>query len=182
MRRGPVFLGMLSPQPETTQRRNRIPDGPTQARFSDSERAMLRAPPTFYDPAFAHLVIETMSDGYSFGGIAGKIGVSRRTIDSWRQRYPEFEEACSRAMAVRQRWWEERLIHVALTGGIGSQGTVAMFGVCNAGPNDWKMKQEIEHTGQLTLAALVESSMKAIEARTIEGIAIEEPNEAEFFD
>lgn len=150
----------LSPLPEETKRR-------------------LLSPQTLYDPSFAQAVIEDSSDGYSLGGFAGRIGVARRTIDNWAASHPEFALAVSRAKAARQRWWESILIHVAQTGGTGSQGQIAIFGVINTGAGDWKQKQEIEHTGQLTLAALVESSMKTIEGQTIEAQAkIAEPDQS----
>lgn len=145
-----------------TPKRNRIPDKPTQAAFTEEERQMLRKAPRFYEPEFAQAVIEKMSDGYSFGGFAGQIGVARRTINKWMELHPEFEEACSRAMAVRQHWWETKAIEVATTGGQGSQGQMVIFGLINAGREDWKQKQEIEHSGQVTLAALVENSMRLI--------------------
>jgi hypothetical protein len=52
---------------------------------------------------------------------------------------------------------------------------------------DWKDKMEVEHSGVVTLAALVQQSLEAIEARregaTIEGQAIElQPDESSFFE
>lgn len=124
---------------------------------------MLRASPTRYDAAFEQSVIEKMSDGYSLGGFAGQIGVARRTINLWMEKHPAFKQACERAMAVRQHWWETKAIEVATTGGQGAQGQMVIFGLINAGREDWKQKQEIEHTGQVTLATLVETSMRSIE-------------------
>lgn len=147
-------------------RRNRIPDKPTQVPFTPEQRAMLRKPMRFYDPSFAEAIIEKMSDGYSLGGFAGQIGVARRTINKWMELHPEFEEACSRAMAVRQLWFEDRFLEVCKTGG--SQAQPIMFGLMNAGREDWKQKQEIEHTGQITLASLVESSLRTIDAQAID--------------
>jgi hypothetical protein len=150
------------------QRRNRIPLTPTQAPFTEDERAMLRKPMRYYEPELAQLVIEKMSDGYSLGGFAGQIGVARRTINRWMELHPEFEESCSRAMAVRQHWFEKRFLDVCETGGAGSQGQAVIFGLINAGREDWKQKQEIEHTGQITLASLVESSLRTIDAQAID--------------
>lgn len=152
----------------TPDRKHRIPDSPTLPRFTDAERKMLRGRPSSYRADFAQDVIEDLSDGYSLGGYAGRIGVARSTLNIWMERYPEFKEACARAAAVRQRYWEKILIHVAETGGTGSQGQIAIFGVINAGREDWKQKQEIEHTGQVTLATLVETSMRAIEGQLVD--------------
>jgi hypothetical protein len=155
-------------------RKHRLPDRPTQKPFTPEQRSRLRAPPPQYNPAFAGDIIEKMADGYSLGGFAGQIGIARTTIDHWRRDYPEFDVACARAMAVRQLWWERQAIEVARTGGQGSQGQMVIFGLINAGREDWRQKQEIEHTGQLSLAALVEQSMRQINPPTIEGQATEQ--------
>jgi len=149
-------------------RKHRIPDGPTLPPLPDETRALLRGRPSSYKPSFAQELLEDSGEGYSLGGFAGKIGVARSTINDWVARYPEFAEACARAKAARQRWWESILLHVAETGGQGSQGQVAIFGAINCGAEDWRQKQEVEHTGQLTLASLIERSMKTIEGRIVE--------------
>jgi hypothetical protein len=164
---------MIKPQPPTTRRKHRMPidEAPKLGALSKSSQSLLREPPTRYDPRFTQLVIEDMAQGYSFGGFAGRIGVSRKTINDWREKHPEFDQACSRAQAARLRWWEEKALEVMRTGGQGSQGQMAIFGLVNAGREDWQHKQQVEISGQVTLADVVEASMKAIEARTIEGEA-----------
>jgi hypothetical protein len=158
-----------------TQRRRKhhtpIEEAPKVPALSESTQNLLRAPPTRYDPRFIQLVIEDMAQGYSFGGFAGRIGVSRKTISDWREKHPEFDQACARAQAGRLRWWEEKALEVMRTGGQGSQGQMAIFGLVNAGREDWQHKSTVEVSGQVTLADVVEASMKAIEARTIEGEA-----------
>ena len=79
--------------------------------------------------------------------------------------------ACARAQAGRLRWWEEKALEVMRTGGQGSQGQIAIFGLVNAGREDWQHKQQVEISRQVTLADVVEASMKAIEARTLESEA-----------
>jgi transposase len=164
---------MINDQPPKARRKNRIPVGepPQYGPLSESSEKLLRAPPTHYDQRFAQLVIEDMAQGYSFGGFAGRIGVSRKTISDWREKHPEFDQACARAQAGRLRWWEEKALEVVRTGGQGSQGQMAIFGLVNAGREDWQHKQQVEISGQVTLADVVEASMKVIEARTIEGEA-----------
>jgi hypothetical protein len=152
---------------DTVHRKNRFLDKPTSPPYPEDVQRRLRAPSPRYSPEFAHLVIETSCEGYSFGGFAGKVGIGRSTVNAWREKHPEFDEACARADAARQHYWESILLHVAETGGTGSQGTVAMFGVLNVGRHDWSNRQQVEHTGTLTLSSLIESSMKAIEARRL---------------
>lgn len=153
-------------QSDRVKRKHRLPTEPTQEKFTEREMTMLRERPRSYGPDLAQSVVEDMGEGYSFGGFAGRVGIGRSTINLWREKHPEFDEACSRAMAVRQRWWETLAIHVAKTGGIGSQATMVITGLMNAGREDWQQKQVVEHSGQVTLAALVESSMKAIAERS----------------
>jgi hypothetical protein len=87
---------MINHQPP--RRKNRIPidEPPQYGPLSESSEKQLRAPPTHYDPRFAQLVIEDMAKGYSFGGFAGRIGVARKTINDWREKHPEFDQACDR--------------------------------------------------------------------------------------
>ena len=43
-----------------------------------------------------------------------------------------------------------------------------MFGLINSGREDWKNKQEVEISGTITLASIVESTLKTIEAKVID--------------
>lgn len=130
----------------------------------------LRGPATSYRPEFCQLVIEMANEGHSLGAFAGRIGISRPLATKWMRVYPEFGEACSRAGAGRLWFWETKLLHVANTGGSGSQGQVAIFGVLNAartcenpGALDWVNKQEIEHSGNVSLANVVERMMDKLD-------------------
>jgi hypothetical protein len=112
--------------------------------------------PTKYDPAYCDQVLDDMAEGYSLTAFAGKIGVTRSTINEWREHYPDFSVACTRALALRLRFWEQTALSVAAkgTGGPGA-ATVITFGLKNMGGDEWRDKQTIEHTvDEDTAAAL----------------------------
>lgn len=106
--------------------------------------------PTKYDPKFCDAVEAFMAEGFSLTAFAGDLGVSRATIDNWMKEFPEFLEAVSRSKAKRLAFWERTAINVASkgTGGPGA-ATVIVFGLKNMGGDEWKDKQEVEHTGTM---------------------------------
>ena len=123
----------------------------------------LRGRPTAYKAEFCQLVLELAAQGFSLGGVAGQIGITRSTINKWIDAHPEFSEACSRAAAGRLWFWESVSIHVGLTGGSGSQGQMAIFQLLNAArcidnvkAVDYIDRKEIEHSGNISLAGVVE--------------------------
>jgi transcriptional regulator with XRE-family HTH domain len=88
-------------------------------------------------------VIETLSKGLSLTAFAGEIGVSRDTINEWRRNYPEFSVAVNKATAKRVLWLENRLYASTL----GPQVTSTIFALKNADPDEWREKQQLEHSG-----------------------------------
>lgn len=63
-----------------------------------------------YDPKYGEEIVRMSQMGYSLNAIAGHIGISRRTLDLWRQKHPEFAELCENAKFMRQYSWETTLI------------------------------------------------------------------------
>lgn len=127
--------------------------------------------PTGYKAEFCQQLLELAAEGYSLVGFAGVLGVSRRTINEWIDVHPDFSQACQRAASGRMWFWETKLIHVANTGGTGSQGQVAIFGVVNAArtaddmrANPWLHKAEIEHSGQISLSGVVDRMFERLNA------------------
>ncbi len=104
--------------------------------------------PSKYSDAYVAEVTSFMDQGYSLTAFAGEIGVARSTINVWMAEHPEFSEAVSRAQAKRARWWEDRLRHIAEKGGGPGAATAAVFGIKNAAPEDFRDKQEHEHSGK----------------------------------
>lgn len=100
--------------------------------------------PSKYEPRFCQMVIEHMSDGASMTSFAAEIGVARSTINEWMAAHPEFSEAIKIAKAKCAAWWER-------LGRQGAQGgevnpTLVIFGLKNMAADDWREKQELEHT------------------------------------
>lgn len=102
------------------------------------------ARPTKYDPAFCEQAFEFMSEGYSTKAFSGSIGVSLSTVYKWMEEYPEFSEAIKAAQASGAMWWEKTLKQVASTGD--GNASAAIFGVKNRSQEEWKDKQDVNHT------------------------------------
>ncbi len=108
--------------------------------------------PTKYEPRFCEEVEDLMAQGYSLGAFAGHVGVARSTINEWIDNHPEFSEAVSRAKAKRLLMWEGIGLKVAQYGGSGGQATMTIFGLKNMGEDEWRDKQEFEHSGGAELS------------------------------
>jgi len=108
--------------------------------------------PTKYEPRFCDELEACMAEGYSITAFAGKIGVSRSTINEWMSANPEFSEAVSRAKGKRLLHWETAALKVAKEGGGPGTATVIVFGLKNMGDDEWRDKQEFEHSGGAELS------------------------------
>ena len=100
--------------------------------------------PSKYDPSYCQKVIEVMGEGLSLTAFAGCIGVDRSTIDEWRKSYPEFSLACTRGMAKRTETLERGLLDPGMPG---PAVNARRFALANAAPEEWREKQQLEHTG-----------------------------------
>lgn len=63
--------------------------------------------PTLYHPSYCDEVVELGRLGKSYVQMAAHFDVGRNTLDGWRDTYPEFSEALTRAKALAQQWWED---------------------------------------------------------------------------
>ena len=57
-----------------------------------------------YKPEYCQMLIDHMSKGYSFESFAGKIGRGVRTIYEWREKFEEFQDACSAGFGRAQEY------------------------------------------------------------------------------
>ena len=64
--------------------------------------------PSLYDPAYCDKVVELGALGKSVEQISSNLGVSLRTMYTWRDAYPEFLHALDEAKAAEQTWWEDQ--------------------------------------------------------------------------
>lgn len=101
--------------------------------------------PTKYEERFCDMVIEHMSEGASITSFAAEIGVSRSTITEWVDQYPEFSAAVKAGKAKCAAWWE-KLGRIGASGAAPVNPTLVIFGLKNMGAEDWRDKQEHDHT------------------------------------
>lgn len=103
--------------------------------------------PTTYDPRYCQAVIEHMSEGASLTSFAASIMCSRSTINEWMAANQEFSEAVKVGKALCAQWWEKVSRANAVEGG--GNATLCIFGLKNMAPDEWREKQEIEHSGKI---------------------------------
>ena len=65
--------------------------------------------PSDYRPEYCERVISFGERGKSLVAFAADVGVDRSTVFRWREAHEEFRNASSRAMALAQAYWEDRL-------------------------------------------------------------------------
>lgn len=64
--------------------------------------------PSLYDPSFCDKVVALGALGKSVEQISSVLGVSLRTMYTWRDAYSEFLHALDEAKAAEQTWWEDQ--------------------------------------------------------------------------
>lgn len=103
--------------------------------------------PTDYKPEYCQMIVEHMTEGASVTSFAAEIGKSRSTINLWMDAFPEFMEAVKTGKAKCAAWWEKKSRINAVEGG--GNATLCIFGLKNMAPDEWREKQEIEHSGKI---------------------------------
>lgn len=98
-----------------------------------------------YKPEFCQVAIDTLKDGHSLTGLAGKLSVTKLTVLNWRKAYDDFDEACRVGTAAAVAWWEERAREAAQTGK--GNAAVIIFGLKNRARDDWRDRIDHTHTG-----------------------------------
>lgn len=100
--------------------------------------------PSDYKPEYCDLVIQHMKEGASLTSFAASINCARSTINVWMEANPEFSEAVKAGKAHCAAWWEMVGRKNAVEGG--GNATLVIFGLKNMAGDDWREKQEIDHT------------------------------------
>jgi hypothetical protein len=62
--------------------------------------------PTLYREEYCKMLIEHMSEGFSYETFAAKIGTCRDTLYEWEKVHPEFSDTKKKAKEISQYWWE----------------------------------------------------------------------------
>lgn len=128
-----------------------------------------------YDPDYHPIEAqERLSvDGFVDDELAQHFGISRSTLYAWKQKHPEFREACILGKRPANKRVEAAILKRALgydvpyeitENGVGANGpinkvkrgvthvpgdvTAQMFWLKNREPERWKDKQELQHTGK----------------------------------
>ena len=102
--------------------------------------------PTKYLPEYCEQIIEHMSGGASMTSFAADIGVCRSTLNIWIRDIPEFKEAVEIGKVKSVSWWEETMRATATTGR--GSAHLIIFALKNLGADDWRDRQEIDHTSK----------------------------------
>ncbi len=104
--------------------------------------------PTDFKPAMGEEILKLMASGLSLAASAAEIGVHRQRVYEWMDRHPEFADTVKLAQSKRQLFLERRLLKEELAG---PQITATIFALKNAGPEDWRDKREVEHSGEMNV-------------------------------
>lgn len=99
--------------------------------------------PTDFRPELGEQILEQMEQGFSLAAAAAELNIHRQRVYEWMERHPEFADTVKLAQVKRQRFLERRL----LTSDQGPVVTSTIFALKNAGPEDWRDKREVEHSG-----------------------------------
>ena len=105
--------------------------------------------PTDFKPAIGEEILQLMASGLSLAASAAELGFHRQRVYEWMERHPEFADTVKLAQGKRQLFLERRL----LSANEGPVVTSTIFALKNAGPEDWRDKREVEHTGEMTVSS-----------------------------
>lgn len=107
--------------------------------------------PTKYRPEFCAIAEETGREGLSITALAARLNISRDTIYTWIEDFPEFADACNRARQHRAAYWERHARklaeHVPTSKGAsitGGQAQLTMFMLRSANPEDFKTSHDAD--------------------------------------
>lgn len=110
--------------------------------MSENNTAKSMGRPTDFRPEMAEQILERMEQGLSLAAAAADINIHRQRVYEWVERHPDFADTVKLAQAKRQLFLEKRL----LSADVGPVVTSTIFALKNAGAEDWREKQEVDHT------------------------------------
>lgn len=103
--------------------------------------------PTDFTPELGEQILELMAGGLSLAASAAELGIHRQRVYEWEAAHPEFADTVKLARSKRQLFLERRLLKADVAPVV----TSTIFALKNAGAEDWREKQEIEHSGGLAI-------------------------------
>lgn len=107
--------------------------------------------PTIFEERFGDEILGLMAEGLSLAAAAAELNIHRQRVYDWAEKHPEFADTVSLARGKRQLFLERRL----LAASEGPIVTSSIFALKNAAPDDWRDKQETEHSGNVGLNIIV---------------------------
>ena len=108
--------------------------------------------PTDFRPEYGELILEQMATGLSLAAAAADLGIHRQRVYDWEAKSAAgtlnsddgtFADTIKLAKSKRQLFLERRL----LAEEAGPRVTSTIFALKNAAGEDWRDKQEHEHSG-----------------------------------
>lgn len=118
--------------------------------------------PTDYKPPMGEEILSLMAGGLSLAAAAAELGIHRQRVYEWMERHPEFADTVKLAQAKRQLFLERRL----LSADAGPVVTSTIFALKNAGPEDWREKQEIDQRTTHEAGDSIQALMDKVNGRT----------------
>jgi len=107
--------------------------------------------PTKYKKEYCAMLVDHMSQGFSFFTFAAVIEVNPDTIAEWCHVHKEFSEAKQRGLAASVKWWET-VLQAGATGRIKDYNAAsAIFALKNKAPAVWRDRQELITTVNVNL-------------------------------
>lgn len=101
-----------------------------------------------------------MAQGFTLSAFCGLIGVARSALNNWILEYPDFREAVTRGKLLQARSWEKRAQAIADGNGGPGAASIVQFGLKNLAPDEWRDRQEVEHSGKIGWEQIVAESMR----------------------
>lgn len=107
---------------------------------------------SYYKSEYCQMLIEHMSQGFSFSTFGAVVNVGRTTLYDWVDEYPEFKEAKEIAFQKAQRFFEQRLM--AKVAGMKIKNvdqklidtSCLIFALKTRFHKDYSEKQQVNHT------------------------------------
>lgn len=119
--------------------------------------------PSDYKDSYGEEILQLMAEGLSLAAAAAEMGIHRQRVYEWEEKHPEFADTIKLARSKRQLFLERRLLKADQ----GPVVTSTIFALKNAAGEDWRDKQEHEHTGKDGAAIEVEDKSSYALARRI---------------
>jgi len=108
--------------------------------------------PSAYKEAYCAELVSLMATGLSLTAAMAELGFHRDTAHEWAKNHPEFSDAMKKGQAKRTLFLERSMLGSTS----GPEVTARIFALKNSAPEEWREKQQLEHSGPDGGALVVE--------------------------